>query len=118
MVKVETRGRPSGAARTALRKVLSDQVAVPSALRGRGPLDLAEDPLPRRLVVGRPTSAAVAGRQGRQALGVEAGDQVRDGVAGASAGGAGGRPGSRRRGRRPGAWRPGRPGRRGRPATG
>jgi len=30
-VKVETRGRPSGAERTASRKVLNDQVAVPSA---------------------------------------------------------------------------------------
>lgn len=32
----------------------------------------------------------MAGRGGRQALGVEAGDQVGEGVAGASSGGAGG----------------------------
>ena len=32
----------------------------------------------------------MAGRQGRQPLGVEAGDQVRDGVAGAAADGTGG----------------------------
>ena len=43
----------------------------------------------RVAVDGRPP-AAVAGRQGGQALGVEAGDQVGDGVAGAAAGGAGG----------------------------
>ena len=40
--------------------------------------------------VGRPPPAAVAGRQGGEALGVEAGDEVGDGVAGAAADGAGG----------------------------
>jgi hypothetical protein len=63
----------------------------PVDLRGRGPLDLAEDSLPRRLIVRGRMSAAMARCEGRQALGVEPSDQVRDGVARASARGTGGR---------------------------
>jgi hypothetical protein len=62
----------------------------PVGFRGRRTLDLGQDPFPRRRAIDGQTPAAVAGRGGRQALGVEAGDEVRDGVAGASAGGAGG----------------------------
>jgi hypothetical protein len=51
---------------------------------------LAKDSLSGGLVVGARLLAPMAESQGSQALGVEAGDQVRDGVAGASAGRAGG----------------------------
>src|SRR5262249_54227260 len=49
--------------------------------------DLLEDPLSRSMVIGPRLAAAMAWREGGQALGVEAGDQVRDGVAGAPPGG-------------------------------
>jgi hypothetical protein len=52
--------------------------------------DLAEDPLARCLVLDSRSPAAVTRRQCGQALDVEAGDQMRDGVTGASSCGAGG----------------------------
>ena len=51
--------------------------------------DLLEDPLSRGMVIGPRVAAPMAWREGGQALGVEAGDQVRDGVAGATPGGDG-----------------------------
>ena len=89
MVYVETFGRPSGAARSVRCRVESDQVAVPSA-SGVGARPASAAIRARCLrAVGRPPAAAVAGRQRGEALGVEAGDEVGDGVAGAAADGAG-----------------------------
>ena len=42
------------------------------------------------MVIGARHPAGVSGREGEEALDIEAGDQVRDGIAGTSAGGAGG----------------------------
>src|SRR4051794_25697303 len=61
----------------------------PVGLGGRGPLDLIEDPSHVRLIIdGRP-AAAMPRRQCGEALGVEASDEVRDGVAGTTADGMG-----------------------------
>ena len=56
---------------------------------GRGPLDLAEDPSCGRLIIEGRSATSMPGRQGGQALGVEAGDEVGDRVAGATAHGVG-----------------------------
>ena len=58
-------------------------------LRGGGTPRFAEDPLACLMIIESRLPAAVARRRRGRALGVEAGDQVGDGVAGASAGRAG-----------------------------
>ena len=71
-----TRGSPSR--RSVRSRVVSDQVAVPSAFRSGWPLRRRHDPRPRRRVVGRPAPAPGGDVQRRQPVPIEAPHQVGD----------------------------------------